>query len=447
MIPEQQPIQTDSVNQHYLDKVMDLAEERTVEAIEDIYDARGMKLVAKGTRISTDLQEKLILHKLHKPLESSIAVEGGITIKDVVAEAKRLAETIDPVGRILKTASGGGASPLDILGSAQIGNAMSMMLTIIERGGPTALTHSVMVSLVSVCLAKKIGLGLKDQGTAALAGLLHDIGELYIEPEYLQSKKPLRPEEWRHVVVHPRIGQMLIDELEDYPAAVGLAVAEHHERFDGSGYPRQLAGNNISIAGQVVSVAEMVSGVFMRRDRPLERAELALKIVPGEHPYGLVSAISGALRLAGHEPPATPDEAPEDSQGTVRNLFSRIASVLDEAHQLLDSSTLQSKTAKELLLQVLNRTRTIERAFSSTGLYVCMDQPARLFQEKNIEIVQEKERDCQILLEAAVATKEIQWRLRDIARNIALMSSSLDAHEFAVLQRLIGLLDENHTRP
>jgi HD-GYP domain-containing protein (c-di-GMP phosphodiesterase class II) len=445
MIAEQQPIQTGSVNQHYLDKVMDLAEDRNVEAIEDIYDARGMKLVAKGTRISTDLQEKLILHKLHKPLESSIAVEGGITINDVFAQAKQLAETIDPVGRILKTATdGGGATPLQILGSAQIGNAMSMMLTIIERGGPTALTHSVMVSLLSICLAKKIGLGVKDQTTAALAGLLHDIGELYIEPEFLQSKKPLLPHEWHHVVVHPRIGQMLISELEDYPAAVGIAVGEHHERFDGSGYPRQLAGKEISMVGQVVSVAEMVSSVFMRQDRPLERAELALKIVPGEHPYGLVSAVSGALRLAGHQPPAAPDEPLQDAQRIVRELFSRMASVLDEAHKLLGMATLQSKIVKDLLLQVLERTRTIERAFSSTGLYVCMDQPASLFQEKHIEIIQEKDKDRQILLEAAVATKEIQWRLRDIARNIALMSSALDAHEYAVLQRLIELLDETH---
>lgn len=435
MILEQQPIQTNSVNQHYLDKVMDLAEEMNVEATEDIYDSHGMKLVAKGTRISIGLQEKLILHKLRKPLESSIAVEGGITINGVVAEAKRLSETMEPVARILKTVTnGGGVSPFEILAAAQIGNAMSMMLTITERGGATALTHSVMVSLLSICLTKKIGLGVKEQTTAALAGLLHDIGELYIEPKYLQNKKPLSPHEWHHVVVHPRIGQMLINELEDYPAAVGIAVSEHHERFDGSGYPRQLAGKNISIVGQAVSVAEMVSGMFVRQDRPLERAELALKIIPGEHPYELVSAVSGALYSTRHDQPDTLDVPPEDLHRIVCNLFSRIASISGEARKLLDLSAVQSKQAKDLLLQVLNRTHTIERAFSSTGLYVCLDQTTALFQEKYIKI----------MFEAAIATNEIQWRLRDIARNIALISSSLEAREFAAFQPLIALLDENN---
>lgn len=434
MTTEQQPIEIASVNQHYLDKVMDLAETRNVEATEDIFDARGNKLVAKGARISINMQEKLILHKLQKPLESSITVEGGITISDVVAEAKRLAETIDPIGRIIKTAGNQGTSPFDILAKAQIGNAMRMMLTIIERGGAEALTHSVMVSLVSICLAKKIGLSEKDQTTAALAGLLHDIGELYIKPEYLISSRPLSPSEWHHVVVHPRIGQMLIDELEDCPPAVGIAVSEHHERFDGSGYPRQLSGKEISVIGQVISVAEMISGVYIRQDRPLKRAELALKIIPGEHPYGLISAISGALHITTKNQQDTADAPPSDAQQLVSDLYKRIGSVLEASRKLLDLSTLQSKQAKDLLLNVLNRTHTIERAISGTGLYVFQEQAASLFQENDLEI----------MLEAAVAINEIQWRLRDLARNISLISSSLQAQECAAFQHLIALLDESH---
>lgn len=113
----------------------------------------------------------------------------------------------------------------------------------------------------------------------ALAGLLHDIGELYIDPQYLHSRNRLYPHEWRHVVVHPRIGQMLIEDLENYPATVAQAVFEHHERYDGSGYPRQISGAGISAADRVVAVAEMISGVFVNPEQPLQRAELALKCV------------------------------------------------------------------------------------------------------------------------------------------------------------------------
>lgn len=435
MTQEQQAHETGSVNRHYLDKVMELAEERNVEATEDIYDTRGMKLVAKGTRISNDLQERLIVRKLRKPLESSIAVENGVGITNLVKEAKQLAESIEPVGRMLKNANAnGGPTVFDILNAAHIGGAMSMMLTITERGGTTALAHSVIVSLVSICLARKFGLGVKDQTTAAIAGVLHDIGELYVNPEYLSSKRRLLPHEWSHVVVHPRIGQMLIAELENYPPAVGIAVAEHHERLDGSGYPRQLTGTGISAVGQAVSVAEMIAGVFMRKDRPLDRAELALKIIPGEHPYRAVSAVSEVLRAARKSGQPEPDFQADDSHAHVCALFARIASVHEEAGRIAALPELKSRGARQLMEQVLLRIKSIERAFSSTGLYICMEQGANLLEEKCLEM----------LFEATVATNEIQWRLRDVARNIALLSSGFEAQEVELFQPLIALLDDHH---
>ncbi|MEA5096956.1 MAG: HD domain-containing protein [Burkholderiaceae bacterium] len=370
----EQPIQVNFVNQHYLQKVMGLAEEMTIAATEDICDQRGLKLVAKGTRISSHLQEKLILHKLCKPLELSIAVEGGITSNEVVAEAKHLIETIEPISYMLKTATDGQGAPFDVMASAPISNAMSMMLTMGKHRGNSAFSHSVNVSLVSMCLAKKLGLSIKDQQIAGLAGLLHDIGELYIQPEYLQHRKTLRPSEWHHIVVHPRIGQMLLEELEDYPPAVGRAVAEHHERFDGSGYPRQISGKNISLVGQVVSVAEMISGVFMRNDRALERAELALKIIPGEHPAGLVSAVSEALQNARGKQKATSAATSDNTQQRVVNLHLRIVSVLEEVRRQIEQPVVQSKQAKELLQKIFQRAQIIQRAFCSTGLYICLDQ-------------------------------------------------------------------------
>jgi HD-GYP domain-containing protein (c-di-GMP phosphodiesterase class II) len=429
-------IEIESVNKNYLDKVMDLAEEKDVAATEDIFDARGIKLIAKGAKISRGLQEKLILHKLRKPLESSIAVEGGVNIDVIVAEAKKISETLEPVSCVLKTTSGSGPSALETLSGIQFGNAMSMMLTIVDRGGPSALTHSVMVSLVSICLAKKLRLSESEQTLVALAGMLHDIGELYIEPEYLNRQKRLLPHEWRQVIVHPRVGQMLIGELENYPPAVALAVAEHHERFDGSGYPRQVAGKNISVAGQVLSVAETISSVFMHQDRPLERAELAMKIIPGEHAHDLVSAISCVLRVP-HQGRTTDSSMPAaEAHQRVCGLFEHIGAALEAGKNLLAETMLESKKAKDLLLEVLQRITTIQRGFSSTGLDVCLSKDAVFFEPQNMEI----------LFEVAVATREIEWRLRDVARDLALRSSALENHEADVFQPLIALLDHSDAK-
>lgn len=420
----------ESVNQHYLEKVMDLAEEKDIAATEDIFNAKGMKLIAKGAKISRALQEKLILHKLKKPLEACIAVEGGVDVKAIVAEARRIAAQNEAIGCILTATSSPGISPFDILAGVPLGNAMGLMLTITERGGPTALTHCAMVSLVSICLANKLGLGEKEQTTVAIAGLLHDIGELYIQPEYLNPKRRLLPHEWNHVVVHPRVGQMLVEQHGNYPAAVALAVSEHHERFDGAGYPRQAFGKNISIPGQILAVAEMISGVFMRQDRPLERAELAMKIMPGEHARYLVSIISSVARVP-HSNPAPPEGIQhEELHQRTRVLFDRISLVQQTGQKLAGDQTLRSTKGKDLLYQVLERANIIQRAFSSTGLDACLLEDA-------IE-------DASILFEVEVATREIQWRLRDVARELFLRASALESQEMAIFQPLVTLLDEGN---
>jgi HD-GYP domain-containing protein (c-di-GMP phosphodiesterase class II) len=431
-MPEEE-ISINQVNTHYLDKVMDLAEEMDVEATEDIFDSRGMKLVAKGAKISRNLQEKLIMHKLKKPLESSITVEGGVDGNMVVNQAEMLAETVGPVRCMHDAVGNRGVAPLTIMKQTKFGSAMSMMLTITERGGESALAHSVMVSLVSICLAKKMGLSDADQATVALAGLLHDIGELYIEPDYLKSNRRLLPHEWRHVVVHPRIGQMLISELEHCPPGVAQAVAEHHERFDGGGYPRQVSGKNISIAGQVLSVAEMISGVFTRKDKPLERAELALKIIPGEHARELVSAVSEVLRISQSEQDAAQQAVvAQELHGNVRQIYESIGGSLDMGRLLLDASPIKSKQGKDLLLNMLNQANVVKRAFSSTGLDLCLGEDLESFSANPKEIH----------FEADVASREIRWRLRDIARNLALHSSGLSQEENDAFQPLIVLLDE-----
>ncbi len=426
-----------SVNKYYLDRVMSLAEESDIKATEDIFDARGMKLVAKGARISRALQERLMTRRLNKPFESSIAVEAGVDIEAVAREAARIAEQPGPVQAIL-AAAGGGPSPVRVLADVRFGSAMSTMLTIIQRGGAAALEHSVMVSLVSICLARNFGLGIQEQTAVALAGLLHDIGELYIEPEYLNMRRRLYPHEWRHVIVHPRIGQMLIAGLENYPPTVAQAVFEHHERFDGGGYPRQLSGAAISRAGQVISVAEVVCGIFTRKSRPLERAELALKIVPGEHAHELVSTVSSAMQSAraawdGEEADVEHGAQCDDA----RVLYSRIGSVVEAGNALLDQAGTKSKRLSRLLDDTLNRAVTLQRVFSSTGLDVCLQEGDHFVALRSGEI----------LFETAVATREILWRLRDIARDLSLQASTLEPHEAEVLHPLIALLDGEEDRP
>lgn len=422
-----------SVNKHYLDRVLGLAEQADIMATEDIFDARGMKLVAKGAKISRSLQERLSARRLSKPFESSIAVESGVNINIINTEAQRIIDTVEPVRAIMQTVSG--QSPLQVLSGIQFGSAMSTMLTIIERGGAKALEHSVMVSLISICLAKKFGLSNTDQTVVALAGLLHDIGELYIDPQYLHSGRRLFPHEWKHVVVHPRIGQMLISGLEHYPASVAQAVFEHHERFNGGGYPRQLTGNDISPPGQVVSVAEMISGVLQNKDKPLQRAEMALKVIPGEFAHELVSVVSTAMQAArGHGDSGEVAMPTGEECKRLQQLHDQVSGVLEAAQKMIDAPEAKSKKASQLLSDVMRRTAAVERACSGAGLDVCLNAANGVFDSRSVEI----------LFETAAATNEIAWRLRDIARDVAMQASEFEAHENEAFQPLISMLDGQH---
>ena len=403
-----------SVNRHYLSKLMKLTEVMDVAASEDIYDARGMKLVAKGARLTLAQQDTLGSHKLKKTLESSLSAEGGADTGLIVATASRVLDASVPLRRILGTSAGSGngngagASPLAILGNMRFDPAMRMMLTLTDRDMPQALEHSVTVALLSIGMARKLKLSQDEQMVAGLAGLLHDIGELYIDPAYLAPGKRLLPHEWAHLVVHPRIGQMLINELASYPVAVARAVAEHHERLDGTGYPRQLPGTQISATGQAVSVAEMLAGL-LHKDYPLERAELALKIIPGEHSHDLLSAISGAMHAepAGHS--AQAHVAPDDVVG---KLHSQICAAL-ETGRALAASPHTAPRPRELVERTVDRIRTIQRAFISTGLDFYLNHNHGLAGD-----------DGALLFEKAVATREITWRLRDIARDLALHTAA-----------------------
>jgi HD-GYP domain-containing protein (c-di-GMP phosphodiesterase class II) len=87
---------------------------------------------------------------------------------------------------------------------------------------------------------------------AMLAGLLHDLGEMYIDPRHgeADADRALDFASYQQLVVHPHVGHLLLSQLTNYPASRWRApIAEHHERLDGSGYPHALKRDNGVAAG------------------------------------------------------------------------------------------------------------------------------------------------------------------------------------------------------
>jgi hypothetical protein len=137
-----------------------------------------------------------------------------------------------------------------------------------------------------------------DQRLAMLAGLLHDLGEMYIDPQYgeADADRTLDFQSYQQLVVHPHIGHLLLLQLTDYPKALSRAVAEHHERLDGSGYPHALQRDGVSPLGRMLAVSEAALGALRQPDADLARASVALRVVPGEFDLSWVGRIADAVR-------------------------------------------------------------------------------------------------------------------------------------------------------
>lgn len=142
-------------------------------------------------------------------------------------------------------------------------------------------THSERVQAYSLLVARELGLPPHEAAALSWAALLHDIGKLEIPVEVLT--KPGRPDaqEWAALTRHPEHGARLVAPLQPWLGGWAAVVAEHHERWDGRGYPAGLAADRISLGARIVAVADAYDAITSARSykKPLSagaaRAELA----------------------------------------------------------------------------------------------------------------------------------------------------------------------------
>lgn len=130
--------------------------------------------------------------------------------------------------------------------------------------------HSVNVAAMSLLIGHDLGLGADELRTLGLGALLHDIGKLAIPVGTLRQRGPLTDEQWRLIEEHPRIGFDILRRCYDFDASVARIAHQHHERLDGTGYPRGLAGDAIDRYARIVAVVDVYDA--MRSARVYRRA-------------------------------------------------------------------------------------------------------------------------------------------------------------------------------
>lgn len=133
-----------------------------------------------------------------------------------------------------------------------------------HRGRPSELIATIVVSM-----AVRMGLSEAEVARVRTAALLHDVGKIAIPEEILDKPSALTQAEWRSVVQHPRIGQVILESASALKDAAPI-ILHHHERYAGHGYPFGLRGNDIPLGARIVAIADAYDA--MTNDRPYRRA-------------------------------------------------------------------------------------------------------------------------------------------------------------------------------
>lgn len=146
---------------------------------------------------------------------------------------------------------------------------IKVLAATVELRDPYTAGHQARVSNLASRIARQMGLTESDAHGIRLAGLVHDIGKVTVPVEFLTRPGALRPAELELIMEHAKIGEDLLSTI-DFPWPIASIVGQHHERMDGSGYPRGLTGDRILLASRIMAVADVVEA--MSRFRPYREA-------------------------------------------------------------------------------------------------------------------------------------------------------------------------------
>lgn len=401
-----------SANPHALETILDASQTQKIIAARDIFDISGIKLWAQDQPVSQALQRKLLDRQLREPLESCLKVEDGVTARTLTDEVQALLYEPIPLAALLHPHAD---ALLRESASLPVHPVAQLLLSASRASSPARFQHAIHAMALNGALMLTHGGSAADLRTAMLCGLLHDLGEMYIDPEFGEAgaERTLDILSYQQLVVHPHVGSLLLKQLTDYPADIVRAVAEHHERMDGSGFPHCLQGEQTSSLGRLLAVTESTLAALADEQAPLSRASIALRVVPGEFDLRWVGLIAQVVR---EQPPAVAHCRGDELTRRLTTLSNVMDDASDAAAALLhDAMSDDLKGALALTEHLLNRLR---RGLTTTGLW-------------HLDPVTSPN-----AAEAEAVEGELRYRLRRIERAVRLRAGLLTDQDTQRLDRV-----------
>ena len=388
----------------FVQAVADLGAKREVKTTQPIYNAQGIKLLEGGVTIDQSLYDRLVSHRLSLPLDECIDPGPGVDAASLEAAAVAAIARWPFFARVAPQGTAG-KSLIDAVAAVRLARPVALHLTLARETRPALFDHSILMALLCAHLVRESGGAKVDVREAAAAGLLHDLGMLHIAPGVLDSEERLSGDELRPVYVHPLTSSMLVDRFAEYSKEIVRAIVEHHERLDGSGYPRGLAGDAISPLGRVLALAEVVTAMFDGTRRlPEQRVSLLLRINPRRYDAVHVAAVHRLL--------AAPGEAVDAVGIDAEPLIARLLQLADVLAVWRSSSGALGRGLEgaqaALVASVDAQNATLQRMLYDAGVT----------REQLTAIASEVGNDAALRVELWAIAEELLWQLHAAANQL-----------------------------
>lgn len=172
--------------------------------------------------------------------------------------------------------------------NSEISDVLFKMANLCEMHEWDNRRHLERVSKYAFLVSSAIGFDTDEASTMSIACILHDVGKINTPKELLITKEELGPSDWKLIEEHTIQGAAILDSKSSLILQTGATIAlSHHERWDGSGYPRKLKGRDIPMGGRICAVVDVFDALTTRRSYK--------GIIPEEEALQLLKENSGIL--------------------------------------------------------------------------------------------------------------------------------------------------------
>lgn len=338
-------------NAHFAQALIRASSHCEIHAWEDIYDAEGTKLWARGKPVDAHLLERLTHRTLRKPIEMCVHANNPVataaiaeSIEAQIAQYPDFAAAVTPqAARLLRIVRNLVPNPTELL-----------LIQVLRYSEVDRLAHAARVLALTLSQFDTSAGEYEWVHAAAHAALLHDIGEMYL-PGVTGAA------DVRNARLHPLISAQVALELAHCPTQVGRQIELSHERLDGSGYPHGLRGKRVPAYAHALLFAETIADVMIEANGA-KRASVGARLRPGALPTEMVDRLT-TLAHAQAPVPLTREQV-SDVGSRLREIHAQFGRVL----VLVKLPFLESEAVRAASEQWLNYIEPLLWALRASGV-------------------------------------------------------------------------------